>query len=109
MPAVITPQDDDGVLRHAVLLERLHDPPDLGVDEARARAIATHEAAGELRREGTLIGYVEVGPQLLRVMERHRWRARWRAPLYDAVSPLVQVPIPLRRDEGQMRLQEPHR
>jgi len=45
-PAVITPEDDDGIVTLACVIEGFHEAPNLGVDVADAGVIAVGEMLG---------------------------------------------------------------
>lgn len=56
LPAVITPEDDDGVIDHALFFEFSEDATELGIDVGNTGAVAVDEFFGLLIRAGAFFG-----------------------------------------------------
>ena len=113
MPAVVAPEADDGVLRHAAVRQRLHEQTDLRINVGHAGGVAVDEFALQRLGNEAGLGNVRVSPQLARVaIKRKVVRAALRELLERCErksGAVVEVPVFFRRDEGQMRLHETDR
>ena len=58
--AVVAPEDDDGVVRQAELIEFVEEAADLGVDVAHASVVAVAEALREGGIKGEFFGDVAI-------------------------------------------------
>ena len=110
VPAVVTPQANDRTIAEPQPIQLVQQSPDLSVDIADAGVVSVDQPAGFLIAHGTLSGDVAVVPQLAETVHR-----QCRSPFgpegvagqFDLLW-IVQAPVLLRCDEGQVRLDEAH-
>ena len=108
LPAVVAPENDDGVIGKTLMVERVEQSADLGVGIADAGVVAVSQRLGKVGRNGVAFRHVGVGVQLTVVMP-----GKGRGAVGQVVDQrqgnflrVVQVPVFLRRDERQMRLEK---
>ena len=112
MPAMIAPEADDGVVGYSGLLQRLQQQIHLRIDIRDARRIAVEQFTLLGFRNGTDGGDSGVVPQFARVWNDLRLRrTAERRQLIRGKrkrSPIIQVPVFFRRNEGQVRFHKTH-
>ncbi len=111
MPTVIAPQDHDRVGGEAGVIEGVEELADLRVHEARGGVIAMDETPCQGLVDGPVVGgvlvltkFTPVGGRVRGRTDRGHGRVRTRQGVR-----VVEVPVPLRGDEREMRAEESHR
>ena len=109
VPAVIAPQDDDGVFRETGFVKRGHDLAELGVHVTRRGIVAVDEAARERVVERVVAGRdavvgAELAAELRRVVGSAVRGSQARG--LREFGGIVEIPVFFRRDEGEVGFQE---
>ena len=112
VPAVVAPEDDDGVVGEFQFVERGHDAADLHVSVAHARVVTVDELALDVIRVGMhgRLGHGEKRVDLTAAFHGHRHGAvrGGLARGHGEFGGIVEVPVFLRRGEGEVRAHEAH-
>ena len=113
MPAVVAPEADDGVIRHAAFRQRLHEQADLRINVGDAGGVAVDQFTLLRFGDWPRLGHIRVIAQLARVavksevVQTSLWELLERRERKSVA--VVEIPVFLRRDEGQVRLHETDR
>ena len=111
MPAVIAPQDHDRVVGETGVIEGVEEFAHLRIHEARGGVIAMDQTPRQGLVDGPLVGGILVLTKFTPVgggIRGRTDRGHGRLRTGQGVG-VVEVPVPLRGDERQMRAEEPHR
>ena len=108
VPAVIAPEDDDGVFREIEPLQLIEHAADLRIGEAHAGVVAAQHLQRHRIRQRAGFWHTCVGAELAGVVDGNLrcvfGRVVVRGELQTAFG--IEIPIFLGADEGQVRLEE---
>ena len=112
VPAMVAPEDDDGVVGEFQFVERGHDAADLHVGVTHTRVVTVDELALEVVGVGMhgRLGHGEKRIDLAAAFHGHR-HDTVRGGLargHGELGGIVEVPVFLRHGEGQVRAHEAH-